>query len=422
VEELQEHFKGRKPSTLTVEELSIYFEGRSRESMEDWQFKQLVETTELFLKEVVHAPAATEFDWQYWIAASTTIPTDHATIARDHSNVGELYQARKGDLYHQVHAVFGASLDRMVELIRLRHYSIRTEQTYMSWVCRFLGGYLEHDLESIGAAQVEQFLTYLATQRNVSVSTQNLALTSLAFYFREVLQRSIADLEFARAKRPRRLPVVLSRDEVKRLLSEMEGVYHLMAGLMYGTGMRLMECVRLRVKDVDFDYHQITVRDGKGKKDRVVPLPNRFSDDLKQQLGQAKKYHREDLREGYGNVFLPDALERKYPNALREWGWQYVFPSARLSTDPRSGITRRHHLHENSLQRAIKKGATAAKLTKQVNSHALRHSFATHLLEAGQDIRTVQELLGHADVSTTMIYTHVLNRPGVMGVKSPADF
>jgi len=312
-------------------------------------------------------------------------------------------------------------LDQLVKQIRLRHFSIRTEQTYFHWVRRFLYSCPNYEAKKLGEAEVERFLSYLAIKRNVSASTQSLALTAVVFFFNQVLGHSLENMGFARAKRPRRLPVVLTQDEVRVLLSFMNGVHGLMAGLMYGTGMRLMESVRLRVKDIDFSYGTITVRDGKGGKDRIVPLPRRYAPLLHEQLERIKAVHKSDLADGYGEVYLPNALATKYPNAAREWGWQYVFPSSRLSVDPRSGLTRRHHLHETSLQKAIKQGARKSGIPKQVNSHALRHSFATHLLEAGSDIRTVQELLGHADVSTTMIYTHVMNRPGLPPVVSPAD-
>jgi integron integrase len=313
-------------------------------------------------------------------------------------------------------------IEQLVEKIRLRGYAIRTEQTYVHWSRRFLESNSATPVSRLGRDEVQRFLSDLVTRRNVSVSTQKLALTALSFLFNEVLNCPIDGMDFVQARRPRKLPVVLSRPEIKRLFAELSGLYALMAGLMYGTGMRLMECTRLRVKDVDFDYAQITVRDGKGSKDRVVPLPKRYEETLRLHLEDVRKQHQQDLADGFGTVFLPDALERKYPNALKEWGWQFVFPAARISVDPRSGIVRRHHVHETGLQRAIKQAAKRADISKQVNSHALRHSFATHLLEAGYDIRTVQELLGHADVSTTMIYTHVLNRPGYSPVKSPADF
>jgi integron integrase len=253
------------------------------------------------------------------------------------------------------------------------------------------------------------------------VSTQSQALNALVFYYTQALGVEVGELaEFARARRPRRLPVVLTRREVRALLDAMGGTRQLMARLLYGTGMRLMECVRLRVKDVDFGYLQITVRDGKGGKDRVVPLPEGLVAPLTQHLTGTRALFDDDRARGLGEVFLPDALARKYPNAARDWSWQFVFPSGRLSVGPRSGTTRRHHLHETGLQRSIRQACVVAGITKKVSTHCLRHSFATHLLEHGYDIRTVQELLGHADVSTTMIYTHVLNRGG-RGVRSPLD-
>jgi integron integrase len=277
------------------------------------------------------------------------------------------------------------------------------------------------DPAQLDADRIVAFLEDLAVRGQVSASTQNQALNALVFLYKQVLGVELGTLdEFVRAKRPKRLPVVLERGEVARLLNALEGTQQLMASLLYGTGMRLMEAVRLRVQDVDFAYRQILVRDGKGQKDRVVPLPTRLEAALQEQLSKTRLLHQQDLDQGYGEVFLPDALARKWPNAHKEWIWQYLFPSGRLSVDPRSGKTRRHHLHENGLQKAIKVAAQRAGINKKVNCHCLRHSFATHLLESGYDIRTVQELLGHADVSTTMIYTHVLNRGG-QGVRSPLD-
>jgi len=241
------------------------------------------------------------------------------------------------------------------------------------------------------------------------------------FFYDQAMKQPLGDLgDFVRAKRPRKLPVVLTPVEIRELLDQLTGLQWLMASMLYGTGMRLMECVRLRVKDVDFGYQQIVIRDGKGEKDRVVPLPGKLIEPLKPHLEQVRQLHRDDLSKGYGKVYLPGALSRKYPSAAEEWGWQYVFPSGRLSVDPRSGTVRRHHIHENGLQKAMKKAAMKARITKNVNCHALRHSFATHLLENGYDIRTVQQLLGHANVQTTMIYTHVAQK-NIFGVKSPLD-
>jgi integron integrase len=268
----------------------------------------------------------------------------------------------------------------------------------------------------------EAFLSYLAVERGVAVSTQNQALNALSFFFKQVLGRELKLGDVCPAKRTQRLPVVLTRDEVKHLLDQLAGTHRLMAGLMYGSGMRLMELVRLRVKDVDFARRMIVVRDGKGRKDRVVPLPQSYQGALEVHMEARRRLYEGDRADGPVHVYLPDALDRKYPAAAGAWIWQYVFASARISYDPRSGQRRRHHVHENTLQKAIAQAARSAGIPKPVSSHTLRHAFATHLLEAGYDIRTVQELLGHADVSTTMIYTHVLNRPGLPPVKSPADF
>jgi integron integrase len=300
-------------------------------------------------------------------------------------------------------------------------YSIRTERSYEQWVHRFLAYSRPESIDDISSANVKRYLDFLVVQRNVAASTQNQALNALHFLFKHVLGRELGQLdEFARSKRPKRLPTVLAPHEVTALLSELQGVHYLMAALMYGTGMRLMECIRLRVHDIDFAYQLIHVRNGKGKKDRRVPLPRKVLAPLREHLKAVQEIHIKDVEQGFGEVFMPDALARKYPRASRDWLWQYVFPSGRLSIDPRTNKQRRHHLDESSLQKMIKRAAARAGISKRVSSHTLRHSFATHLLERGQDIRTVQELLGHADVSTTMIYTHVLNSPGV-AVRSPLD-
>lgn len=319
-------------------------------------------------------------------------------------------------------------ISRVVAEIRRRAYSIRTEQAYVQWIRRFIMESGDRAPENLGAVAVKAFLERLAVHRNVSTSTQNQALSALVFLYREVLETPLELGAFARAKRPRRLPVVLTRAEVQALLAHLGGAHKLMASLLYGAGLRLMEAVRLRVKDVDFGYRQIVVRDAKGAKDRVVPLPEVTMDPLRAHLVCVRELFAEDRRAGLANVYLPEALAKKYPNAGAEWIWQYVFPSNRISFDPRaganattvSGVARRHHVHENGLQKAVKTASIAAGIVKKVNCHSLRHSFATHLLEAGYDIRTVQELLGHSDVSTTMIYTHVLNRGG-RGVRSPLD-
>ena len=312
-------------------------------------------------------------------------------------------------------------LDQVRARLRLKHYSLRTEQAYVGWIRRFILAHDKRHPRDMGAVEVESFLSTLATRGQVAAGTQNQALAALLFLYREVLSIELPWMEtMVRAKRPQRVPVVLSRDEVSRLLAMMDGRFALMASLLYGSGMRLMECVRLRVKDVDFELNQICVRDGKGGKDRHVPLPQRLREALRVQLERVAVIHQLDLATGQGSVWLPHALARKYPSAPRELGWQYVFPSGQLTHDPRGGALRRHHVDEGGLQRAVRAARVKARIVKPATCHTLRHSFATHLLEAGQDIRTIQELLGHKDVATTQIYTHVLNRGG-RGVLSPLD-
>ncbi len=314
-------------------------------------------------------------------------------------------------------------LDQVRDVIRRKHFSIRTEQAYVDWIRRFILFHNKRHPAEMAEQELTEFLTHLARDVHVAASTQNQALSALLFLYKEVLRQEIGWLSnVQRAKRPARLPVVLTRDEVHKIFAHLHGMQRLMAGLLYGSGLRLMECVRLRVKDVDFGYLRITVRDGKGAKDRVTMLPVNLAKLLERHLQRVRAQHEEDVEAGFGCVYLPFALARKFPKADREWAWQYVFPSPRLSVDPRAQDKekRRHHIDESVLQDAVKKAVRASGIQKPATCHTLRHSFATHLLENGYDIRTVQELLGHKDVSTTMIYTHVLNRPGI-GVKSPLD-
>jgi integron integrase len=312
-------------------------------------------------------------------------------------------------------------IDRLRDEVRARHYSLRTEEAYWYWIRYFIFFHGKRHPAEMGAAEVTAFLSWLATERNVAAATQNQALSALLFLYKQVLGQPLPWLEeLDRAQRPARVPTVLTREEVSRLLAAIQGTKWLMASLLYGAGLRLRECLKLRVKDIDFGYRQIVVRDGKGAKDRVTMLPATLVEPLKAQLRCAKEMHERDLRDGYGDVELPHALARKYPRAQYEWGWKFVFPSHKLSVDPRTGVIRRHHVYENYLIRGVARAARAAGIAKHVSCHTLRHSFATHLLERGYDIRTVQELLGHADVSTTMIYTHVLKRGGA-GVASPLD-
>jgi integron integrase len=312
-------------------------------------------------------------------------------------------------------------LDQYRERLRIKHYSLRTEQAYLHWVRRFIYFHSKRHPAGLGGPEVERFLSHLATEGRVSASTQNQALAALLFLYREVLGKELPWLDgVVRAKRPARVPVVLSENEVRALLAQLDGKRWLVAALLYATGMRLLEGLRLRVKDVDFERREITVRDGKGGRDRRTMLPERLIEPLRSHLARVKVLHERDLAEGFGEVYLPFALSRKYPRAGRSWAWQYVFPSGSRSNDPLDGTVRRHHLDEKVVQRAVLEAAHKAGLAKPVSPHVLRHSFATHLLESGYDIRTVQELLGHKDVSTTMVYTHVLNKGG-RGVKSPFD-
>jgi len=312
-------------------------------------------------------------------------------------------------------------LDRLRAEIRVRHYSLRTEQAYVDWARRFILFHNKRHPKEMGAGELRNFLSHLAVDRNVSASTQNQAKSALLFLYREVLAIELPWLdEVIFAKTAKRLPVVLTQVETRDLLNATSGTMGLVAALLYGTGMRLLEGLRLRVKDVEFTRREIIVREGKGNKDRVTVLPENLILPLKAHLEKVKALHESDLAAGFGEVFLPDALAVKYPNAAKAWGWQFVFPSPVRSTDPRSGVERRHHVYETSVQRAVREASRLAGIHKPVTPHVLRHSFATHLLQAGYDIRTVQELLGHKDVQTTMIYTHVLNRGG-RGVTSPLD-
>jgi integron integrase len=389
--------------------------------MTDWQFRQLVDAIRILFCDFLALEWCAEVGWNYWSACSDRLTPQHPTLAREPVVTANAVVSVRPRPVNEVRSLFASALERLVAEIRLRGYSIRTEQSYHRWVVRFLASQPYDVVESIGRDEVRSFLEQLVLQGNVAASTQNQALNALVFFFDSVMQRPVGELgEFARAKRPARMPSVLTRQEVQLLLGQLSGVHHLMASLLYGSGLRLMECVRLRLQDIDFGYRQIMVRDAKGKKDRVVPLPIALEDPLRQHIADVRRLHQDDLAAGYGEVFMPHALAKKYPGASREAGWQYLFPSSRISLDPRTDKRRRHHVDESGLQKAVKQSAKLVGLTKRVSSHTLRHSFATHLLENGYDIRTVQELLGHADVSTTMIYTHVLNRGG-KGVRSPLD-
>ena len=313
-------------------------------------------------------------------------------------------------------------LDRVRWHLRVKHYSIRTEQAYVDWIRRYILFHGKRHPDEMGERQITQFLTHLAVDKHVAASTQNQAFSALLFLYQQVLERKLDFIDnVQRVTRPSKLPVVFTPSEARSVLAHLKGDYRLMAELLYGSGLRLMECLRLRVKDIDFGYGHITVRDGKGLRDRITVLPEQLRQPLRRHLERTREIHQRDLADGNGRVYLPFALDQKYRKANRSWPWQYVFPAEKLSNDPRSGEKRRHHTMENNLQKAVKIAIQRSGIRKTGSCHTFRHSFATHLLENGQDIRTVQELLGHKDVSTTMIYTHVLNKPG-LAVRSPLDY
>ena len=313
-------------------------------------------------------------------------------------------------------------MDQVREVLRVKHYALRTEQAYCQWIRRYIKFHGMRSREELlpGTDKVELFLSDLAVNGQVAAATQNQAFNALLFLYGQVLHQPFENVQAVRADRPVRVPIVLTPDEVKQVLGAMAGTPQLVAKLLYGSGLRLLEALRLRVQDLDFEMKQITVRDGKGAKDRYTVLAESLIPELRQHLERTQSLHQVDLREGFGSVYLPGALERKYPNAAREWRWQYVFPARDRSADPRSGAIRRHHLDEATIQKAVRAAVARTAITKRASPHTFRHSFATHALQRGADIRTIQELLGHNDVSTTMIYTHVL-RQGGGGMKSPLD-
>ena len=390
--------------------------GRDTE-LEDWQFRQRVDALRLLYCHRLKAPWATGFDWPYWSSGAMRLEADHATTARTYEMIDEAVNSPENYLGKAFEDIYR----RFLVAIRIPDYAINTEKSYLGWINRFL--YFHQNLHpgQLSEPEVASFLEHLVIKLKVAGATQSQALNALVFFFAQVLDRPLGKIgSYKQSTRPRRLPTVLSQDEITALFEEISGLLGSMARLMYGTGMRVTECVRLRILDIDFSYQQIIVREAKGKKDRGVPIPKKLTSFLQEQILKVKSQHDEDLKAGFGAVFMPNALARKYPTAEYELRWQYLFPASRIAQDPRSGIMRRHHIHQSALQRAIKRGATQAGIMKRVTSHTLRHSFATHLLESGVDIRTVQALLGHADVSTTMIYTHVVGRGG-QGVRSPLD-
>ena len=404
-----------RPLELQRESIISYLQKIKARGRHPWQRLQAVRALEFYRQHVLQTPEPNLTDIQDALRRHASPPNDPQRL----STADDDPQIAIG----RVDPAESPIIQRMRRDLRLLHYAKRTEQAYVGWVERFLQlhpAQNPQDLETVGENEVKEFLSNLAVEGQVAASTQNQAFSALLFFFQKVLKRELQLVDAVRAKRPIRLPVVLSRDEVTRLLAALGGRDLLMAQLLYGSGLRMMEVLRLRVKDVLFDQKQIMVRDGKGEKDRATMLPTAAIDRLRSQIENTREIHHRDLAEGRGDVWLPYALARKYPNAGKEFGWQYIFPAHKLSRDPRSESVRRHHLHDSVFASALHRAALRAAIDKKLTAHSLRHSFATHLLEDGKDIRTIQELLGHKDVNTTMIYTHV-STVGATAVRSPLD-
>ena len=405
------HFNEAQPLKVSAELAVAFLQDMKSRSAPAWQRLQAVRAIQNYA----------------WLMLELQCPDLNAVSAKlsnmaANEKHGVLAKA-PADTEHGIDENDPELIQLMCRRLRTQHYARRTEKAYVGWARRFLAKYsvrTAQEAESLGEAEMRDFLGDLAVESHVSASTQNQATSALLFLFQKVLQRELAFIDSVRAKTPDRLPVVLSEDEVGRLLSELGGRDLLIAQFLYGAGLRLLECLRLRIKDVCFDQRQVMIRDAKGAKDRVTILPEAVCEGLKLQIEIARQRHDQDLAEGFGDVWLPDALAVKLPNASREFAWQFVFPAMKYSKEARTGVIRRHHLHESVFPAALNRALKRSKITKRATAHTLRHSFATHLLQRGSDIRTIQELLGHKDVSTTMIYTHVLNRPGI-SVTSPLD-
>jgi len=381
---------------INTQHVSQYLDSlEADEKIADWQVKQAADAVILYVEKYLKRP----------LQQLTSSSKD----------------SREKSIGQEGSLAWRQTLEEARNAIRLRHYSLSTEKTYLGWIARFKTFVQDRDPHLLEANAMKMYLTHLALHGRVSASTQNQAFNALLFLYRYILHKELDDLtSVVRAKRKVNLPTVLSRDEVKKLLSFLDGPHLIMAQLMYGCGLRLMECLRLRIKDVDFENDLLMVRSGKGEKDRALMIPGRIREELCRQVASVKEIHDQDIKMGYGEVSLPDALEKKYPGAPKEWGWQWVFPAEKLSVDPRTGKVMRWHIHPSAIQRAVKEAVIKAELPKMASCHTLRHSFATHLLEAGHNIRTIQELLGHKHVNTTMIYTHVI-RKKPSEIRSPLD-
>ncbi len=394
----------------TKDSICAYLSGLvNAESMAAWKKKQAIDAIRLLFKSI-HAPLYREVDWSYWASSCQDLDKDHDTHYRSSHPVSRTVISSSTALDSAQQRSLSAEINRLRISIRRLNYSIRTEKTYTDWVEKFLRFCHQANCTDIDQHAVLRFLEYLAVDRQVAPKTQSVALNAISFYFKQVLEREIGDIsQFVRAKPREKLPIILTRDEVSMVLGELNGLHGLVVSLLYGAGLRIMEALRLRVHDIDFGYSQIIIRDAKGNKERTVPLPVKLIAPLKDHLSEVKKLHTEDIDQGFGCVYMPPGLVKKYSSSASLWIWQYVFPSKKLAVDPRSRVVRRHHINESTIQRGVRNLARKLEINKRVTCHSFRHSYATHLLERGMDIRTIQSLLGHADVSTTMIYTHLAN-------------
>ncbi|MFV1874032.1 MAG: integron integrase [Oleiphilus sp.] len=390
----------------------------NNQGLKCWQAQHTIDALK-FLFLTIRSPLMSQIDWEYWKMSCKELPQGHATLARNNTPI-RTQNSKVLDLVGE--GGRSEEIDKLIQVIRAKGYSIRTEKTYVHWINRFLRFTKQLDLEPDDDQSVIAYLSYMALDKGVSPATQSLVLNTISFYFKSVLDKQMGDLSaFVRAKRRQKLPVVMTVEEITMMLKQFNGVQLLLVSLLYGGGLRLMEAVRLRIQDVDFGYQQIIIRNAKGNKERVVPLPVKIAQDLKQHMARMKQQHNEDLADDLGSVYMPAELVRKYGKSDKQWVWQYVFPSSKLSVDPKTKKVRRHHLHESSLQKAVRNAARDLAIPKRISCHTFRHSFATHNLERGMDIRTLQQLLGHSDVSTTMIYTHTANFSKGK-TSSPLDF
>ena len=418
-EQFIRHYTEIRLKNHTQETLSQYLSSiLENDHLKSWQKRQVFDALKfLFLS--IHSPLCNKIDWEYWKMSCKELEHDHVTLARNNTPI---QKQSSPDLDIKGVAQNGPEMEKLIYVIRAKGYSIRTEKTYVHWVNRFLKFNANTKSEALDDQCVIAYLSYLAVEKGVSSATQALALNAIVFYFKSVLNVEIGDVrKFVKAKKRHKLPVVLATDEVTTILKELNGVQLLLVSLLYGGGLRLMEVVRLRIQDVDFGYQQIIIRNAKGNKERIVPLPVKIANSLKKQILDVKAQHDIDLQNGYGSVYMPAELVKKYGKSDKQWVWQYIFPSTKLSVDAKSNIIRRHHLHESTLQKTVRNTARKINIAKRVTCHTFRHSFATHNLERGMDIRTLQLLLGHSDVSTTMIYTHTANFSKGK-TSSPLDF